>query len=346
MNTEWQNHLLDRQAIIKNHCVFDFGNFSAELLAAETTTVMTDLSHWGLLQFSGDDAQAFLQNQLSCDIREIGLNAANYGSYCTPKGRVLANFIVWQRESDLFMQLPASLLSAVQKRLSLYVLRAKVKITNCSDTWIRFGIAGANAITLIRDIENSVNDFAYPMQLQHSEKFSALYLSQNRAEIITTIENAQATWNQLSQHARPVGANCWNWLEIRAGIPNILPETQEMFLPQMINLDAIGGVSFKKGCYPGQEIVARTQYLGKLKRRMRLVHIATTETIAAGDALYSMDMNDQLSGNIVNAEPSPHGGFDALAVVQLSSIDANEIHCLSTQGPVLEFQSLPYSLPV
>lgn len=345
MNTEWQNYLLNSQAVIKNHCVSDFGNFSTELLAAESATVIADLSHWGLLQFSGDDAKTFLQNQLSCDVREIDLKTAKYGSYCTSKGRILANFIVWQRGDDLFMQLPVSLVCAIQKRLSLYVLRAKVKITDCSDEWVRLGIAGSNTIALIHGIANSIVDFVYPMQIQHSEKFSVLFLSQNRAEVITTLENAQAIWDQLSQHARPVGINCWNWLEIRAGIPIILPETQEMFLPQMINLDAIGGVSFKKGCYPGQEIVARTQYLGKLKRRMQLVHIATNEMIKPGDALYSADMGDQSSGNIVNVEPSPHGGFDALAVVQQSSTNVSEVHCHSLNGPEMEFQPLPYSLP-
>jgi len=124
----------------------------------------------------------------------------------------------------------------------------------------------------------------------------------------------------------------------------ILSETQDEFLPQMINLDSIGGISFKKGCYPGQEIVARTQYLGKLKRRMFLAHISTTEAIRAGDALYSSDMDDQSSGNILNVAVSPNGGFDVLAVIQQSSVDSNEIHWRSLSGPVLEIKALPYSV--
>ncbi|WMJ07361.1 folate-binding protein YgfZ [Nitrosomonas sp. sh817] len=345
MNTEWQNYLTKHSAVVKDDSVIHFGDSAAELLATETTTVISDLSHRGLIQFSGGDAKAFLQSQLSCDIYEIGLGTAKYGSYCTPKGRVLANFIVWQHGNELFMQLPVSMLHAIQKRLSLYVLRAKVTITDCSDQWIRFGIAGPDAIALVQEADNSLNDFSGPMCMQHTEKLSILYHSINRVEIITTVENAQILWDRLARHARPVGFSCWDWLEIQAGIPAILPETQEMFLPQMINLDAIGGVSFKKGCYPGQEIVARTQYLGKLKRRMQLVHVAANSAITAGDALYSVETGDQSSGNIVNAAPSPQGGFDALAVVQCSSDDASEIHCHSLQGPVLEFRSLPYPLP-
>ncbi|MBA3756623.1 MAG: folate-binding protein YgfZ [Nitrosomonas sp.] len=346
MNPVWQTYLHNRRAIVENNCVVHFGDIAAELKDTQTGTIMADLSHYGLIRFSEDDAQIFLQSQLSCDIREINLQKAQYGGYCTPKGRVLASFLLWQQNNDLLMQLPASLTASIQKRLEFYVLRSKVQLRNVSDNLIRIGIAGPNAATLVEEITGSSRSSNQSLlRIIHNEKVTILYLAHNRMELITPIENAPALWERFNQRATPVGANCWDWLNIQSGIPVILPEIQEEFLPQMINLDAIGGISFKKGCYPGQEIVARTQYLGKLKRRMFLAHIATTETVKAGDALYSADMNNQSSGNIVNAASSPDGGFDVLAVIQQSSVDICTIHWQSLQGSVLKIKSLPYTLP-
>ena len=345
MNSAWQTFLCNHRAVIENYHVIHFGDSAAELQDTPSATVMTDLSHHSLIRFSGEDAKTFLQSQLTCDIQEINPHKAQYGSYCTPKGRILATFLLWQQGEDFLMQLPASLAAAIQKRLAMYVLRAKVKITDASDDLIRIGIASPDAFALIANITGSPSSSIQSLQVTHDKEISFLYLSQQRIELITTLENAPELWNRLSQHAKTAGAGCWDWLTIASGIPVILPETQEMFLPQMINLDAIGGVSFKKGCYPGQEIVARTQYLGKLKRRMFLAHISTAQTITAGDALYSNDMEDQSSGNIVNAALSPHGGFDVLAVIQQSSVETCRIHWQSLQGPALEIKSLPYPLP-
>lgn len=132
---------------------------------------------------------------------------------------------------------------------------------------------------------------------------------------------------------------------IRAGIPTILPPTQEQFVAQMLNYELIGGVNFKKGCYPGQEIVARTQYLGKLKRRMYLARLESAAEPQAGDELYSADMPEQATGMVVNAAPAPMGGFDVLAVIQTSSAEQHAIHWKSSDGPVLRLEVLPYAVP-
>jgi len=345
MNSAWQTFLREHHAVIENDGVAHFGNITTELQETPTTIVMADLSHHSLIRFSGEDAKTFLQNQLSCDIREINPKQAQYGSYCTPKGRILATFLLWQQQDDLLMQLPAGLSAAIQKRLTMYVLRAKVRLTDASNDLIRIGVAGPDAAMLVKDVTGLTCHCDHPLQVAQDGALSALCLAPQRIELITSVENAPILWQRLDQQVKPVGADCWNWLDIESGIPVILPETQEMFLPQMVNLDAIGGISFKKGCYPGQEIVARTQYLGKLKRRMFLAHIDSTQTIKAGDALYSSDMEDQSSGNIVNAAPSPQGGFDVLAVIQQSSVGTGEIHWQSLQGPTLKIKPLPYPLP-
>ena len=165
--------------------------------------------------------------------------------------------------------------------------------------------------------------------------------------LVIVPEKASAIWEGLSREAVPVGVSCWDWLEIKAGIPVITPATQEQFVPQMANLEAIGGVSFQKGCYPGQEIVARSQYLGKIKRRMYLANIrpgVSGNPVEAGDELFGADMGEQSVGMVVNASPSPDGGFDVLAVIQTSSVEAATVHWKSLAGPSLQIMPLPYSL--
>ena len=159
------------------------------------------------------------------------------------------------------------------------------------------------------------------------------------------MQYAPALWQKLSTDAQPAGSPCWDWLNIRAGIPVILPQTQEQFVPQMANLDLIGAVNFKKGCYPGQEIVARMQYLGKNKRRMYLAHVYAETAPQAGNELFSMEMEGQSCGMVVNAQPSPNGGYDMLAVVQIASHDTFPVHLGALTGARLEFNPLPYPIP-
>ncbi len=136
----------------------------------------------------------------------------------------------------------------------------------------------------------------------------------------------------------------WAWLDIMAGIPSVHPGTNEEFVPQMANLEVVGGVNFKKGCYPGQEIVARMQYLGKLKQRMYRAHFAGEVAPRPGDAIYAPDFPGQSAGTVVEAQPSPDGGYDLLAVIQISSADAGELHFGSETGPRLTLQ-LPALFP-
>jgi folate-binding protein YgfZ len=342
MNRGWKTYLQSRQAIIQDDQVVHYGNAAAELASAGSGAVLADLSHFGVIGFSGEDAQSFLQGQVSCDVRLANHSAAVHGSYCNPKGRMLANFLLWQDKGGYAMQLPAALQPVIQKRLSMYVLRAKVKLTDISDTLIRIGIAGNKAGALIGDVLEMVPD--HNLGILHGESGSVLRLGEDRFELIVAPEQGPEVWERLSKGAVPAGASCWDWLQIKAGIPMITHATQEQFIPQMANLDAIGGVSFQKGCYPGQEIVARSQYLGKIKRRMYLAHIRAVETpVSAGDELFSADMGEQSSGMVVNATASPNGGFDVLAIVQTSSVEAGEVHWKALDGPALEIMPLPYS---
>jgi folate-binding protein YgfZ len=341
MNPDWQNFLTQQGAQIADGATHDFGNATAELLAARDGTIVCDLSHFGLLKVSGEEAQTFLQNLLSSDVKAITPAHAQFSSFNSAKGRMLASFLIWQQGTDYFLHLPRSLTAAMQKKLSMYILRSKVKIADVSDEWVCMGLAGENANMLAAEIFAAAP--STDLDVLHQTNASLLRLSANRLMTVTTAQHAITLWPTLKNNATPAGSACWNWLTIRAGIPFILPATHEQFVPQMANLDLIGGVSFPKGCYPGQEIVARMQYLGKLKRRLYLAHIAGAAH--AGDELYSAEMEGQSCGMVVNAAPAPEGGCDLLAVVQISSREAHDVRLGSLQGEVLQFLAMPYPIP-
>jgi folate-binding protein YgfZ len=255
---------------------------------------------------------------------------------------MLATFVLWQDEGGYFMQLPAVLLPAIQKRLSMFVLRSRVRLADASEDWVRLGVAGPGAADAVTTAELAVP--GSPMGLARTGKARVLRLTTDCLEITMPPAEAASLWDRLAKRCKPAGGTRWDWHLIRAGIPVVLPQTQEELVPQMANFERIGGVSFKKGCYPGQEIVARTQYLGKLKRRLYLAHLATDAAPAPGDPLFSTDMQEQASGLIVNAAASPEGGYDVLAVIQIASVENHPIHWKSLDGPVLEIRPLPYAL--
>jgi folate-binding protein YgfZ len=165
-------------------------------------------------------------------------------------------------------------------------------------------------------------------------------LGYQRFDVFVQTDVAAALWQKLATSCKPVGAPAWDWLMVQAGVPMVLPQTQDHFVPQMANMEILGGVSFNKGCYPGQEIVARSQYLGKVKRRLFLAHVDAAAL--PGDELFSADLPDQSAGHVANAAAAPGGGCDVLAVVHTSSVDAGDVRLKSRDGAKLEFRPLPY----
>jgi len=304
-----------------------------------TALVFQELPHPGLIRFSGEEAQAFLHNQLSCDVAALTFGRSTYGAYCTPKGRVLASFLLWHSEQGLFMQLPSSLREPIQQQLSKFILRSKVRAENAAGDWALIGVAGKDAAARLQQALGAAP--TSPHHVLHVDGVSIIRLPVDRYEIAVSKKQAPRLAEALGG-ADTAGPDHWEWLTIRAGIPVILPATQEQFVPQMVNLDLIGGVSFQKGCYPGQEIVARMHYRGTLKQRMYLANVAAAERPQPGDKLYTPDFGEQASGAIVNAARSPEGGYDVLAVIQSASAEKGDIHWKSLDGPELKLLSLPY----
>ena len=340
MMTQWHEFLASQGALIADGQIISYGDPQAELQASSDGNILADLSHLGLIQLSGEDVVTYLQGQVTNDIKQLDGSNSQYAGYCNPKGRLLALFLAFAHYDHVHLQLNGKLLEPIMKRLKMYVMRSKVTIADASGDVMRIGVAGKDAEAGLHAIFTEVPQQPHTLVNQANGTLIRLPGPTPRYQIFSEMEHATAIWKKLQESHKPVGKACWEWLEIKAGIPDIGPETQEAFVPQMVNLDALGGINFKKGCYTGQEIVARTHYLGKVKRRTQLAHLSSMEQPKAGDDVSGADTGEAV-GKIVRSASSPDGGFDVLAEVRLESLEAGDVHWKDTR---LEIQELPYSL--
>lgn len=309
--------------------------------ALDHSAILCPLDEFGLIRFSGEDSLPFLQGQLSSDVRAIAQDTAQYSSYSSAKGRMLASLLILRDGDDYLLQLSADIQPAIQKRLSMYVLRSKTKASDVGAELALFGIAGPLAAEKIQSALHVQTGAA--MTVQQGDGFQLLSLGADRFELIVPQIHANAITHRLIEAGCTAGdANAWRLAEIRAGIAWITHATQEAFVAQMANLDLTGAVSFNKGCYTGQEIIARTQYLGKLKRRMYRARI-NAETVCAGQPVFSAEMHGQASGQIVLCAPISTGQWEVLVIAQMSSLE-HGLHLASPEGPILEILNLPYEI--
>jgi folate-binding protein YgfZ len=321
MSSSWLEFLGTCGARTARGVVTDFGDAAAELAAARTATIVSPLRHLGVLEVSGAEARSFLHQQLTSDVKHLAEDAAQHSAWCSAKGRMLASFLVFRKGPAYHLQLSADLLPLVRKRLQMFVLRSKVHIADQAGAQELLGVSGPQAESVLR-----MAGLPIPASALDTAAFAAgivIRLDAHRFEIVVERTAVSDLWQALQSHARPVGSGVWQWLEIQAGIPLITERTQEEFVPQMANFEKLGAVSFHKGCYPGQEIIARTQYLGKVKRHLYRVHSASP--LAAGQVLYSPANPEHPCGMVANAAPAPAGGYDALAIVQETFAAAGDL---------------------
>lgn len=344
MLNAWLQFLSDHGARIDEQTqdVVDFDSSNGGNVEAGFVAPLTDL---GLIAASGEEAATFLHNQLTNDVEHLGTTEARLAGYCSPKGRLLATLLMWKSADGILLQLPRQIQPTVQKRLQMFVLRTKVKLTDLSDERVVLGMGGQQAADVLKTWFADLP--AQPYSKTDSEAGTLLRVTDAfgapRYQWIAPRETAEAAWPVLRAALSPASAARWRLADIRAGIPQITQPTQEQFVPQMVNYELIDGVNFKKGCYPGQEIVARTQYLGKLKRRMVLASV--DEDARNGEEVYSSSDPSQPCGMIVNAERNLGGGCDCLVEVKLAALHTGTVHLGSTNGPALRFLTLPYTLP-
>lgn len=343
MNSDWQAILGARGAHFADGAVQNFGNAAAELAATAQGSILTDLSHLGLLEVSGDDAATFLQGQLTNDIKQLSGDNSHYSGYCNAKGRLLAIFLAFAHPGHYHLQLDGALTAAILKRLRMYVLRSKVTITDMTDQVIRIGAAGDAIQAAMQGLFGALPEAPYGLLNMPQASIIRLPGIAPRYEIFTRIAHAESLWDSLSTHAQAVGKAGWDWLEIHAGIPQLTTTTQEQFVPQMLNLDCLQAINFKKGCYTGQEIVARTHYLGKVKRRTLLAHVAAAESPQPGDKVFGGDASEA-AGMVVSAARAPGGGYDLLAELRLESLGGS-VYLAENGGLPLTLLPMPYSWP-
>jgi hypothetical protein len=303
---------------------------------AKISLSAVELQRLGLLSCSGDEARDFLHAQLTSDIAGLAQDEAHMAGWCSAKGRLLATFLVISHGNVFLLQLPREIAPAVAKRLSMFILRARVKLADASEGWAQFGFWGGGAVERVASLGLAVPQAA--MRSTHSPDGIVVRVAEQR--FLVVVPEAQRA--RLAAIVNAAEEDAWALEEIRAGRPQVLPATQDLFVPQMVNLERLGAVDFKKGCYPGQEIVARAQYRGVLKRRMVRARVAAAA--AAGDALFADGFPGQASGAVVNAAAAPGGGSELLAVAQISTLEsARPLRLRSADGPALELLPLPYA---
>jgi hypothetical protein len=298
--------------------------------AAAGLTGAIRLQNWGVIRAVGADAAKFLHSQLTQDMEHLPPGRARLAGFCSAKGRLLATFVVWRKgEDELLLACSADLLPTVLKRLSMFVLRAKCKLSDASAEWLLWGVAGV--------------DFSGAAVW---DQFTA-----GGAEVVRlpdAVVQGQAVTRGLWMGVEPSGqpaldADTWLGLEAASGVARVVAATAEQFVPQMVNLELVGGVNFQKGCYPGQEIVARSQYRGTLKRRAQFVH--SSAPLQPGQEIFHGADPSQPAGMVVLAGSLPGAGDVALAELKLSALDGGALHAGAADGPLLQLAALPYAIP-
>ncbi len=329
MNPHWRSFLESAEGVFDADSVelLNFGDAAGELQAAKQKTIVVPLTHLGLIEATGEDAKAFLHSQFTSDINHLPQNQAQHAGWCTAKGRMQASFLAWLQEDRYLMALSADLQEATKKRLQMFVLRSKVKLSSLTDSTVILGLAGPQADEALADA--ALPCPSEPMLTAMAGDSTVIRIDQSRLIVVAPESVTASLWQKLTIKARPAGVPAWRWLDIQSAFPLVTLATKEEFVPQMADFEKIGGVSFHKGCYPGQEVVARTQYLGKVKRH--LYRLTSQQALQAGDALHSPDNPDQSCGTVMTAAPSPAGGYEALAVVQ--SNFAGNVRLGSLDGP-------------
>ncbi|MGO4802893.1 folate-binding protein YgfZ [Pseudomonas sp. W22_MBD1_FP4] len=296
------------------------------------------LSHEGVLAVRGSDAAKFLQGQLTCNLNYLSDTQASLGARCTQKGRMQSSFRILLQGDGVLMAMATDLLEPQLADLKKYAVFSKSKLTDESAAWVRFGLSNADHALASLGLELP----AETDSVARADVLIAIRVSPARAELWVPAEQADTVRSQLAAHVKEADLNEWLLGQIRAGIGQVMPQTREVFIPQMLNLQAVGGVSFKKGCYTGQEIVARMQYLGKLKRRLYRLSLNAADMPEPGTPLFSASHNSSIGEVVIAAKADQ--AIELLAVLQAEAADSGDVHLGTLEGPGLQLLELPYTL--
>lgn len=298
------------------------------------------LAHESILAVQGPDAERFLQGQLTCNMKYLTADRSSLGARCTAKGRMQSSFRILKEGERYLLALSADLLELQMADLKKYAMFSKgTQLTDVSAEWVRFGLIEADAALAAIGLQLPDE----PDALAQLEGKLAVRLQGARAELWVPASEAEAVKQQLLNSLPEASLNTWLLEQIRAGVGQVFKASHESFTPQMLNLQCLGAVSFRKGCYTGQEIVARTQHLGKAKRQ--LYRLAASgqglECPTIGTALFSPTHGNSV-GEVVLAASSAEG-IELLAVLQEEAATGGDIHLNSLEGQALQLLPLPYA---
>ncbi|HVF65402.1 MAG TPA: folate-binding protein [Casimicrobiaceae bacterium] len=310
--------------------------------AAERGAVFVVDTDLAAMAIRGPDAPAFLQGQFSNDVKALPVGHGQWTTYNSPKGRMLATLFLVRSADDAYDAiLAADIAQAVRKRLAMFVLRSKVTIADETEQPPLIGIGGPDAVDSVTSAFGSVPDAGGRVAV---DDVSIMRWPDGRVVIVAPRGSSPTVLQRLEPHATPAGNDVWRWLLVRSGVPMITAATQDRFVAQTANLDVVGALDFKKGCYTGQEVVARTHYLGRLKER--LFSFATdADAPDPGTRLYGVVFGDQASGTVVNSARDRERGAIFLAVAHLEAVDKGPMRIGAVDGPEARVQPLPYTIP-
>ncbi len=298
------------------------------------------LTDWGLIRAQGEDAASFLQGQLTQDMKQLAPDQARLAGFCSAKGRLQASFVVWRPAADEFLlACSADLLPVVLKRLSMFVLRAKCKLSDVSAQRPLWGVAGTAAVAA----QLGSGHPPLPWARLSDEQGETIVLPEALVQGVAVPRLLLARHAGAPAWAETLAPAAWQWLEVHSGVARICAATAEQFVPQMINFELVGGVNFQKGCYPGQEVVARSQYRGTLKRRGVLV--SSAQPLQPGQEVFHSADPGQPAGMVVLAGALSDSEHAALIELKLAALDGGTLHLGAADGPLLQVGELPYAIP-
>lgn len=343
MSNAWLEFLSTQGATIENGQVISLGSPNLPSDDADYSCVC-ELTPLGLIHASGEEAESFLHSQFTNDLKQVTTNRSQLSSYCNPKGRLLSIIRIIKHDEIYFLILPKDVLKTTLKKLTLYKLRAKVELCDKSEQFVLLGVVGPKTETVLKNlcIEIPQNENG----CVHEDGITIIRIPDKNMRVLflATPESAIALWRRLSEKLPVMTHRQWVLRDIINGIPQITANTSEVFTPQMTNLELIDGISFTKGCYPGQEVVARTHYLGKPNRRMYRAIIKTNHLPEPGTNIFSLEESGQAVGKVLMSQMTSKSTVSALVVLRTEKQEDPNLHIESTAGPAVSILPLPYFL--
>ncbi|WP_019556623.1 CAF17-like 4Fe-4S cluster assembly/insertion protein YgfZ [Thiomicrorhabdus arctica] len=330
--------------------IVTFGQAELERFLIKNGPVLTSLTHQGLIKATGSDVASFLQSQLSSDISIVSDSQAQLSAYCDPQGQVLALFLVFKYQGDFYLNFDGSLKESILKRLSMFVMRSDVQLTDVSDSLIQIGFAGEfGDLDIQRRLSTKVKDVYETGYIDIDGMRDVCVVKvpgpYHRYALFGPAEQMKEVWKSLRSNADLTNSYDWNLLNIAAGMPEVNTDTTGKFVAQFLNLDKLDAINFKKGCFPGQEIIARMHYRGKVTKRMFRIRFEESLDLKAGETLILKDSNDKSHKlAIISANPNIFNGTLCLAIGTLRSLEAVEGDLLTESGSPAIIEPLPYSV--